>query len=758
MENLSVQVTADINGLTSGLERAQSSVSNFASGTLSNLESVGQNFKNLGSALLPLSIAIAGLGAASIKAFGDIQSLKNGLEAVMGSAQFANVEFDKLKEVAKLPGLGMQEAVKGSINLQSIGFSAEKARNSMQVFGNAVATVGKGRAEFERAIYGLQQLANTDFPLGEDLNILKDAIPQITPLLKEAFGTARTEELQKLGISSKQVIDVITEGLGKLPKVTGGIKGAFENFSDSMTTTLARIGSVIDKNFNITKIIDKITNALDTVVSAFENLNPTIQKIIIVIGGVVAAAGPLLLIFGSVMTALPVIEAGIAALGTAFTFLTGPIGLTIVALGAVVAVFVSQWSKIKPYIISTINYFIDLYNESIVVRVAVESIALTFKVAWGIIKAVASGIWEAIKSLGLGIAGVFSGIGKVIKGALTLDFTSITNGISDVNNAVLKTAVNVAKDVGNAWNSAFDSAKKSGNDFIDNVFKGKRNHVTEIDLGISMPTLPEKAGNEIAKGIEEGKKKAKEKIAKKDKFNFDIEINPILPKDFVSKFTATFNSVTKDIQAVANGLKESINQSGGGNWLDGLITPLTAAQIKIQELNTKLSESFSNILSDGVVSGISDAVAGIGNALATGGNVMGAIGQSILSSIGEIAMQLGKAAIGIGVGMIAIKMAFKNPFTAIAAGVALVAIGSFIKGSVSKMTTGGGGGSFSSGANGNSYSGANSYSPNTGSNNTYSSGDGYGTVVFEISGQSLVGVLSKTLDKNKKLGGSLFGG
>ena len=89
-----------------------------------------------------------------------------------------------------------------------------------------------------RAIYGVQQLANTDFPLGEDLNIIKDAIPQITPLLKEAFGTARSEELQKLGISSQQVLGVITEGLEKLPRVSGGVKGAFENLSDSINVSL----------------------------------------------------------------------------------------------------------------------------------------------------------------------------------------------------------------------------------------------------------------------------------------------------------------------------------------------------------------------------------------------------------------------------------------------------------------------------------------------------------------------------------------
>ncbi|MEF9476794.1 tape measure protein [Chryseobacterium sp. 1B4] len=127
----------------------------------------------------------------------------------MRSASKAANEMTKLREVAKLPGLGMEEAVKGSINLESIGFSASNARNILQQFGNAVATVGKGRAEFERAIYGVQQLANTKFPLGEDLNIIKDAVPQVSKLLTEAFGTSRSDDLAKMKITSKQVLDVI---------------------------------------------------------------------------------------------------------------------------------------------------------------------------------------------------------------------------------------------------------------------------------------------------------------------------------------------------------------------------------------------------------------------------------------------------------------------------------------------------------------------------------------------------------------------
>lgn len=280
---LKIGIGADNSGLNKGLQDAEKQITAFVN-KIEKIANVGEQLSSIGQKMsVGLTLPILALGGSAVKAYGDIQSLQKGMEAVMGSSAAAGKEFEKLKEVARLPGLGMEEAVKGSINLQAIGIDADRSRKILSQFGNAVASVGKGKAEFERAIYGVQQLANTDFPLGEDLNIIKDALPQVSNLLKEAFGTSRSDELAKMGVSSKQVLDTITAGLEKLPRVTGGINGAFENLGDSMKTSLARIGKIIDDTFDISGIIDKLTGYLDSAVSAFENLSPAVQKSILVV-------------------------------------------------------------------------------------------------------------------------------------------------------------------------------------------------------------------------------------------------------------------------------------------------------------------------------------------------------------------------------------------------------------------------------------------------------------------------------------------
>jgi soluble cytochrome b562 len=179
------------------------------------------------------------------------------------------------------------------------------------------------------------------------------------------------------------------------------------------------------------------------------------------------------------------------------------------------------------------------------------------------------------------------------------------------------------------------------------------------------------------------------------------------------------------------------------------------ARAKLKEIEDTFKEfsaNISNIISTSITDAFSGLGTAIGDALANGGDVLQAIGASLLDSLGSLLVQMGKMAIQVGVGLLAIKTALKslNPAVAIGAGVALVALGSFFSSKSKSIGSSiGGGGGVSSG----SGSGANNQSFS--SSGFTSRGDGGGTVVFEISGQRLIGVLSNTLNANRRLGGQL---
>ena len=754
---LKVLIGAEIKDFLDKLGYAEKKLSDFEKKTES-LTKIGDRLTNLGTQLtLGLTVPIIGLGTASIKSFGEIQSLQKGLEAVMGSASAAGNEFEKLKGVAKLPGLGLEEAVKGSINLQSIGIDAEKSRNILLQFGNAVATVGKGRAEFERAIYGVQQLANTDFPLGEDLNIIKDAIPQITPLLKEAFGTARSEELQKLGISSQQVLGVITSGLEKLPRVNGGVKGAFENLSDSVKVSLGKVGEIIDKNLNITGLLDKVSNGINSLVDWFSELSPSVQTGILAFAGLAAALGPVLLAIGAFMSALPTILTGVGAISTALTALTGPIGLVVLGVGAVIAVFVTQWSKIKPIIINTINYFIDLYNESLVFRAGIEGIALTFNNLWSVVKGVARIIWDTIKTLAKGIITAFGAVGDVMKGAFTLDFDLIQKGVGDFYKNVGETAKNLYKNLGSDIKGIFNDIGDNVSNFLDKTINGnKKARITDIKVGI--PGLPEATQKEVENGVNDGLSKAEKKL--KDKIKGEtIEIPVALPKIKMPELDVRSPSLFSPEQIEEQ--KKRI--SSGVNILNQeLQSGYFGLSESIREMNIGIQAALLAMIPDFIKEGITNAFVAMGGAIANGGNILQAAGAAILSTLGQFMQMLGKEMIKLAVATIALgnlvkgikKWIIANPGAAIALAGVAIAVGTLLSAAASNIGGGSSGGGSSSGGSYSTSSVNSSPSYSSSYSSNYSSGGNLGgEVVFRISGNDLVGVLSRQQDKNTRLGG-----
>lgn len=177
---------------------------------------------------------------------------------------------------------------------------------------------------------------------------------------------------------------------------------------------------------------------------------------------------------------------------------------------------------------------------------------------------------------------------------------------------------------------------------------------------------------------------------------------------------------------------------------------MTAEFIRLNTLLNEFNDSASEIISSGIANTFGDLGVAIGNGLANGGNVMQAAGKALLAGMGSILTQLGQLAISTGIGILAVKKALTtlNPYVAIAAGVALVAIGSAFSSKANSIgSSGGGSGSVSTGASVSS--------PTSSTSSSGGSGFTGGTVVFEISGQSLIGVLSNTLDKNKRLGGAI---
>ena len=264
----------------------------------------GRRLSDLGDQMtVAISLPLAAAGAAAIKSAGDIESLQFALESQVGSAAAARKELELLRQEALKPGLGFEQAVRGSVSLQAVGFSAEKARKIISEFGNGLAIAGKGAAELDGVITALTQIQSKGVVSAEEINQIAERLPQIRTLMQQAFGTASSEAIQKLGISSQQFIEGITAQLEKLPRATGGIKNSLENFFDAIKLGAAKFGETISKAFDVPAKLETFAAGLTSVADGFAALNPETQKFIIGMAATAVAAGPVLKIFGALSSA-----------------------------------------------------------------------------------------------------------------------------------------------------------------------------------------------------------------------------------------------------------------------------------------------------------------------------------------------------------------------------------------------------------------------------------------------------------------------
>lgn len=294
---LSIKIRAD----ASPLERALKTVGRDMAAFSQKALAIGRGVT------LGFTGPIIAMGSSFVNAAASMDQLERGMAAVMGSTSEAGKELSKLKESAKLPGLGFEEAVRGSIRLQAVGLKAEQARKVLETFGKAIATTGGGAVELEAVQYQLTQMISKNRILAEDFKPIQSAVPLIGKALKLAFNTDNIEAVRATGVSAKEFAMRLTESLGVLPEVmnsTGGIRNQFDNLRDALKFASAEMGKAILKNIDLEAVIDSVTEKINMLSDWFGSLSDETQKFILNATKNIAVFGGLAWIIGQVGSAL----------------------------------------------------------------------------------------------------------------------------------------------------------------------------------------------------------------------------------------------------------------------------------------------------------------------------------------------------------------------------------------------------------------------------------------------------------------------
>jgi hypothetical protein len=219
---------------------------------------------------------------------------------------------------------------------------------------------------------------------------------------------------------------------------------------------------------------------------------------------------------------------------------------------------------------------------------------------------------------------------------------------------------------------------------------------------------------------------------------------PLFDVNGIAVFNGQVDQFGNKIKELPGVIKSSLVQIP--DIIDETAILMTAALL---EFNNSANELIVSTIA-GTFSQLGEA---IGNAIATGGDVLSSIGTTIIQAFAGFLSDMGDLLIKYGTlavikGKLDLAILSGGPIS-IAAGIAAIAVGVALKaasGALGSFASSGGrsGGGGGAGANNQSFS-----------SSGFSGGGGGGTVVFEIAGQKLIGVLNNTLNANKRLGGTL---
>ncbi len=796
-------IEADIKGFTDNIDKAVGSVDKLEKTTLQKLSKVGDSFVKIGAKASIFSTAIVGATVGLVKmgiSAGDASADINNLSTATSLSTDLIQELSYVASASNSSFEGLQSSMDSfQRRLKTVG---EEGSRVNEMFGR----LGVSTTDASGNIRSMDDvLLDTFNKLGDmEEGLAKNAIGA------ELFGRSWNEVALIVSSGSKGIAELRKEANKLGLVLDENILQSSDDFSTAMglvgfqlDTLKTKIGASLVPILQETvlpllqdKVIPAVSRFADFIAQLSEKFNalsPSTKGAILAIGGIATAVGPLLLGLGGLLKILPLIVAG-------FTAVTGPVGIAIAAVAGAAILVTKNWDSIKEYF--TTGGGSELFDSLKNLFITVKDVALD---VFHEIKNTITTIWNAIGDTLIKVFGnsfdtimtvvttaidIVSGVLNTFINLLKGDFSGALEGIKAL-----------AKDVFDGFKRIVFNSLSSMTSALSKFFSFlKLNSLAETFADWSEEIKPPK--EKIVEDIETVNDEIKETAAVADTATQSItgltEALDIFQSGEISEaIRATSNEIKvlgdylKDLRAgkvvVANvhdeivkveerlsTLNTALNTLTGDRELNikvktdsaldifkgtdfgsdaGLIVPI------IPQIDTSLVKDAMGDLSEGIQmisidlasilsSTLTDMFGAVSDAIMNGDSVIDALGASLLGTLGGIMVQLGQMVITTGKAIEAVKAALVGGggIGAIAAGAALIAIGSIFSAGARKL--------------GNSMGSGGGYSSAPSMRNT---GPGYAPseyrgayqddfrVEFKIGTNELVGVLNTAEQRRNRL-------
>jgi TP901 family phage tail tape measure protein len=514
----------------------------------------------------------------------EASALAGAMGGVIPLASNMGVSFDQVgASMAAMSKTGT-DAATGATQLTAILASLKKPTSEAEA---AFASMGMSTESVQESIRE-QGLLSTLEMLQNGLKQTGQDTTAIFPNIRALKGVL---DLTGAGLEeNRKVFDALTNSMGATDK-------AFEKTSQSasfkmtqglnaMKSSLMDVGTVILDA--VAPAVEKIGKFFTDLSDKFKNLSPETQKTILAFVGIVAAIGPVIAVLGTLLTLAP-------AIGAAFTLMMGPVGLVIAGLTAIAVIIYKNWAGIKNALIKVGNYFIELYNNSLPIKIAVNAIIMQFKNFLAVGKFVFKTIITVFKSFGKAAMAYLGSVGDILMGIFTLDMAKIKSGFSGIGDAMRK---NFARSI----DGIRANASELGGAVVDN-FNDALNSKKIAKIKVEAESDLDGINFDAANGM--SKDQMKDQVDKNltdtpdtpDTPTVTIPVSPVLDPEAKSKLKAISDEINKAL-ITNDKLSYEARKAESTKYYDDLISKVKKGSEDEKALQNAKSAALATIESE----------------------------------------------------------------------------------------------------------------------------------------------------------------
>jgi tape measure domain-containing protein len=665
--DLVVRIGADTRDLNKSLGKVQR-----------NMRSMTSNFTALGTQMTKaVTLPILGIGAMAIKSAADLEKMEVSFISLTGGAKQAGDMMQQLNEFTAKTPFQIDAVATSARQLIASGTGIGEVNEQLQFLGDIAATTGQPINEIAAIFAKVNAKGKVEL---ENLNQLAERGIPVFKGLADATGLLPSE-LGAGAVTVKQFNDY----LKSLSEEGGMANGAMERLSETATgkfstalDNLKLAGAALAED-----LLPIISDLLDYVVDlaqSFTRLSPETKKIILIMGGLAAAIGPLLII-------VPKLIAGFGAVSGALGVMAGPIGWAVLGIAAITAGMLA----------------LDKANNSS--KTSIEKATKVAREQSAEVRYLVGQYKDEKKSL--------EDRERILKRLQEIDSTHFSN--LDAENTKYSDLVTNLNAYTNALRKTYlEKSFAAEGEALFGQLAEDESAIREREIMLQrMQDVVDNAGDLTRKAAQ--KNLADEKyFYEQDKEQRDKTLDLI--EDFEKRKLDILNkyaSLTPDVidppdpgskgdpvvplermgaaMEMLTPLAPKLAMQWGAGMKSLQTSTSTVADTIVKDFDEiirkgwELTDSINDAISSAAQSMVSGTAAMIGAAIATKEPVRG-LGTMLLGTFADLAINLGNIAIGIGVTIKAIKASLESLHwaLALAAGIALVALGAGLKGIIAK--------------------------------------------------------------------------